>query len=339
MPVVKISLSDLQKLSTNVLLKNGAEPKEAEEAVRHYLYNEACGKSSHGMVRVAEAARALKKYRSSYAPLELEHETDSIMNFNAHGQIGSSAVKHTLDIALNKVKETDIVFLGVHNYIASTGSMTYYLRSIAEQKMIAIMGCNSIALVSPPNGKERRIGTNPLGICIPSSNDKELIADLATSAIAYGKIMVAGEKGESLPEGCLIDENGIPTTEAGNAIGGKFSGSIIPLAGHKGFALGLMIELLSGPLIGAKAVKDKLYDNDGFFCILMNPKKFSNPNVLEHLSEALQDILDTPSQTNADQIILPGMQSLEKYRHALKSEHIDIADKTYQSLIELNQER
>lgn len=325
-----ISITELEKLCLDVLIKAGLREGDARIAVDHYLENELSGKASHGMVRVVEAAKALAKYGIPTKDAEIEIDKGNMVVLNANRQIATVAAKSALDLAITRAKEHGLVLVGVRDYIASSGSMAYYLRRLADAGLIAIMGCNSVAMVAPPGGKARRIGTNPVGIAIPG-DDNELIADMGTGAIAYGKIMVMNDKGENVPEGVMIDTNGKPSTNPKDA----YEGAILPLAGHKGFALGLMVELLAGPLIGATAIKQGLYDNDGLFIIVIDPSYMGHENYKSAINNALQEVIDTPTQDDIEFISLPGARSKFALETAKKTGHIDVADKTLNTLHDL----
>lgn len=322
-----ISTDELQELCLQALTKAGLKAPDAEIVTAHYLENEMSGKASHGMVRIIEAANALDKWPMPDTPPSIEHDAGSMVRLNANGHIGAVAGDAATKEAITRAKNHGIALIGIHNYIASSGSMAYYLRRIANEGLIAFMGCNSVALVAPPGGRERMIGTNPIGVCIPGK-DTHLIADLATSSYAYGKIMVHKDKNEPIPEGVLIDEAGHPSTDPKDA----YDGAILPLSGYKGFSLGLMIELLSGPLIGAKAIKKDLCDEDGLFIIAIDPNAMGNIAFYQDIENALKAIKTSAPAPNSNAIAIPGERSQSTLQNTLKSGYIDIADKTLQKL-------
>lgn len=323
-----ISIQDLEKLCLHALKNAGLRDQDVEITIDHFLENELSGKSSHGIVRVVEAVKAAQKYGAPNKDPEIEKDTGNMVTLDGHGQIGVVAARHAMDVTIKRAKEHGLALGGVRNYIASAGSMAYYLRRLANQNLIALMSCNSVAQVCPPGGRERVIGTNPVGIAIPGESGEALIADFATSAIAYGKIMVMKDKGESIPGGLLIDKDGNPSTNPADA----YDGAILPLADYRGFALGLMVELLAGPLIGAKAIKKGLYDNDGLFMIVINPEHLGYSGITEQISEALHAIKQTPPQPGTDFIALPGERSLKTLNEAKTRGTINVADKTLNNL-------
>ena len=329
--MAEISTKELQALCMKALIKAGYRELDAAITTDHYLENELSGKSSHGMVRVVEAAKALEKWPAPTQDPDIEHDSGALVRLNAQGQIGTVAGMFAVKEAVARAKSHGIALIGIRNYIASNGSMAYYLRRIANEGLIAVMGCNSVAQVAPPDGRERMIGTNPIGIAIPGDKEPHLIADLATSAYAYGKIMVHKDKNEPIPDGILIDESGHPSNDPNDA----YNGAILPLAGYKGFSLGLMIELLAGPLIGAKSLKKDLYDNDGLFIIAIDPKAMGNTLIYEEISRSLNTIKDSPPAPDKASVNLPGQRSAALLKQNLEKGTIDVADKTLQKIKDL----
>ncbi len=325
-----ISTGELKELCTNVLIKAGLRPQDAALTVDHYLENEMSGKSSHGMVRIEEAAKAVARWDIPKQDPAIEHDTGSMVRLNANGQIGAVAGMFATNEAITRAPKHGIALVGIHNYIASSGSMAYYLRRIADAGFIAFMGCNSVAMVAPPGGRERVIGTNPIGICIPGENG-HFIADLATSAYAYGKIMVHKDKGEPVPDGVIIDANGNASTNPEDA----YNGAILPLSGHKGFSLGLMIELMAGPLIGAKAVKKELCDEDGLFIIAIDPNAMGNSKFYEEVFETLNTIKASATAPGNKEISIAGERSAKTLKETIQAEQLNVADTTLQKLKDL----
>ncbi len=322
-----ISITALQTLCEDALQNAGLRKQDIIDTTAHLLENELSGKSSHGIVRVVEAIKAIRKYGVPTKDPEIETDNGNMVTLNANRQIGVVAAKAAMDIAMQRAKTHGIALVGVRDYIATSGALTYYLRRFAQADLIAFMGCNSVAMVAPPDGKTRKIGTNPIGIAIPGE-EHDFIADLGTAAMAYGKMMVMKEQGKPVPEGMLIDKEGQPSTNADDA----YNGAILPLAGYKGFALGLMIELLAGPLIGAKAIKSDLYDNDGLFMIVIDPKNMAQENFKALVSAALEEIKSAPTCTQDHEITLPGQRSYATLEANKKKGEINIADKILNDL-------
>ncbi len=325
------ALDEIRTLCTAVLEKTGMREGDIKITLDHYLENEFSGKRSHGLVRVVEAAKYLHKHGASLNDPEITQATESSALINANGQTGPVAGFTAVQKAIHLSQNQAISFVGITNYIINSGSMAYYLRHMTRAGLIAIMGTNSLAMVAPPGGKKPRLGTNPLGIGIPGKNDKnsdDMIADFGTDAMAYGKMMVARDKGEPLPDNVLMDKNGNPTNDPNNAL----SGAILPLAGYKGFSIALMIELLAGALIGGKSIKHDIYDGDGIFIIAINPEKLGNAAFSSQAADIFEIIRATEASDPDQSIAISGERSAKTLKETIDRGTHDVVENTYKNL-------
>ena len=329
--MAEINIKELETLCITALTKAGLSEADASITVEHYLENELSGKASHGMVRVVEAIHHLKKRGTSNEAIKTIHEHGAIKILEAEGHIGAVAAYHAMQECIKSTKEHGMAFVGVRDYFASTGSMSYYLRRFVDSGLIGIIGCNSVALVAPPKGKERIIGTNPLGMGFPSADGNHFIGDIATSAIAYGKIMVMKDNGIDVPDGKLIDKDGNPSNNPADA----YDGAILPLADYHGFSIALMISLLGGSLLGAKDLKKDIFDEDGFFMIGFDPKAFGQSHIAASIEQTLNQIRNCPPAPGQDEVSVPGDRSRKIYEMSIASGTVNVVDKTLQNIREL----
>jgi len=328
---MEIAIKELETLCLKALTKTGLSTEHAQITVDHYLENELSGKSSHGMVRVVEAVQHLYKRGAPKEGIKTAHENGAIRILEAEGHIGAVAAHEAMSQCIQSTKKHGIAFVGVRNYFASTGSMAYYLRRFVEKGQIAIIGCNSVALVAPPHGKERMLGTNPLGMGFPSADGNHFIGDIATSAIAYGKVMVMKDQGKQVPDGNLIDKDGNPSNDPADA----FDGAILPLADYHGFSIALMICLLGGSLLGTKDLKKDIFDSDGFFMIGFDPTAFGQNDMGTLIQNTLTQIRDSAPAPGQDSVSIPGDRSRTTLNDTLKKGSVNVADKTLQKIQEL----
>lgn len=325
--MTEITIPELRRLCIEALTKVGVSAHDAGITVDHYLENELSGKTSHGMVRVIQAVKTVQARGLPRQAPEIIHDAGNIAVIDAHGALGPVAGHAALALSLERAKKHGMSMIGVRHYIANSGSMAYYLRRLAEAGLIGMMSCNSEAIVSPPEGIDPMVGTNPIGLCVPSADDTPFIADFATSAIAYGKIMVMEEKGQPVPDGLLIDKEGHPSTDPADA----FEGSIKPLAGYAGFSLALMVELLAGLLIGTMACKRDA-GKDGLFIIAIDPTAFGQNDYAQRVAEILMRLRESRPVLGQDQVPLPGDRSAPILESTLAAGRVDVADKTLQTL-------
>ena len=169
------------------------------------------------------------------------------------GQFGFGQVVGTqaTALAIERVRDTGIVCMGVRNchHLGRIGS---YGEQCAAAGMVSIHFVNVVGhgpLVSPFGGRDRRMSTNPFCCVVPRGDEPPIVLDMATSAIAQGKVRVAYMKGVPVPDGALLDHEGSATTDA-KVMFEEPLGSLGPFGAHKGYGLAVMCELLGGGLVG-----------------------------------------------------------------------------------------
>jgi LDH2 family malate/lactate/ureidoglycolate dehydrogenase len=153
------------------------------------------------------------------------------------------------------------------------GALGYYCNRAADRDMILIATTTGEPAMSPEGACEPFFGTNPIAASFPTGKGFHLRIDLATSIVARGNIIAAQKKGDRIPHGWALDREGNPTTDASAAL----LGTVLTMAGHKGYALALMVETLSSVLTGSAIGPDvgSMYKNldrkqdvGHFFCLL-----------------------------------------------------------------------
>lgn len=132
-----------------------------------------------------------------------------------------------------------------HSY--SAGVLGWFVERLARQGLVAIMFANSSSLMAPHGGIRPFFGTNPLAWAAPRASGEPVVADLSSSTVAWVKVNAAAQAGEAIPLGWALDADGNPTTDAVAAL----AGSMAPAAGHKGSALALLVDVMSGGVAGS----------------------------------------------------------------------------------------
>jgi LDH2 family malate/lactate/ureidoglycolate dehydrogenase len=127
------------------------------------------------------------------------------------------------------------------------GTASFWARRISAEGLIGVVMCNASPIVSPWQGREGRIGTNPICVSLPGNAGRPWLLDMATTTVAAGKIFKAFFAGEpEIPAGWALDTSGVPTTDTRTA----YQGLLMPLGGYKGSGLGMLVEILCGVLGG-----------------------------------------------------------------------------------------
>ncbi len=189
--------------------------------------------------------------------LEVIRETPTIAVLDGHWGFGQLIAKQAMDFAISKAAKSSISCVGVRN-CNHVGRLGEYTVMAANQNMIGILSVNDAGgglAMAPFGGIERRLSPNPISIAFPSGvADRPILLDMSSTTVAQGKLAIRRNRGETLPEGWAIDAKGQPVIDPKDYFGPP-EGALLPLggmtAGHKGFGLGFVLDILDGVLGGA----------------------------------------------------------------------------------------
>jgi LDH2 family malate/lactate/ureidoglycolate dehydrogenase len=215
------------------------------------------------------------------------------------------------------------------------GRVGQYVERIAAQNLIGIVTCNSTSGVAPFGGKHRTLGTNPIAIAAPRQGGQApVMFDGSTSVVAGNKLKVQFDKGLPAPAGWIIDRDGQPTTDAEDYFTG---GALLPLGGHKGYGLGVMVELLAGLLSGnSAAFLPDFAAGNGVLVMVIRPDAFVPlDQYLAQVERACAALKAAPSMDPSRPILLPG-EPEQIARAERTANGIPMAEATWQSLYELS---
>ena len=214
------------------------------------------------------------------------------------------------------------------------GRVGQYVERIAANDLIGIVTCNSSSGVAPFGGKHRTLGTNPIAIAAPRQGGQApVMFDGSTSVVAGNKLKVQVDKGLPAPAGWIIDRDGQPSTHAGDFFAG---GALLPLGGHKGYALGVMVELLAGLLSGNSAsFLPDFVGGNGVLVIGIRPDAFMPiDQYVAQVERACATLKAAPSLDVTRPVLLPG-EPEQLARAERTANGIPLAEATWRSLSEL----
>lgn len=317
---VNVSAERLHELIKNKLLLAGLTEEQAEETTRHLVYADMIGVHSHGAVRVEYYSERINKGGINTTPkLSFEKTGPSTAIFHGDNAQGQYVANEALTPAMEMAKENGVAVVGVSR-VGHTGTLSYYLRKVAEQDLIGIAVTQSDPMVVPFGGAEVYYGTNPVAFAFPRSEGGPIVFDMATTVQAWGKILDARSKGELIPDTWAVDAAGAPTTDP-NAVAG-----LVPIAGPKGYGLMMMVDVLAGVLLGlpfGKRVTSMYSDltenrNLGHTFIIIDPARFRDvEDFKKDMSQTVSDLHGITPATGFDQVYYPGELSsiaMEKSR-------------------------
>jgi (2R)-3-sulfolactate dehydrogenase (NADP+) len=240
--------AELLRLARSALEKAGAHAAMAEAAARHLVRAEEHGLPTHGMSRVPFYCGFLRNGRADGAarPKMTADRAAVCLIDNCDGLPYESAA-WAIEEAIQRARRNGIAFAGITNS-AHVGVLGIHLLPVAAAGMVGVAFTNSPAAIPAWGGKRALFGTDPVAFAFPRKGADPLVIDLALTTVVRGKIMMAMQKGEKIPEGWALDRNGKPTTDPREAIE---QGSLFPIGGAKGAMLALSFELVCAALTGA----------------------------------------------------------------------------------------
>lgn len=229
----------LNDVIIETLLAAGAIRDDAVLQARTLVEGDLRGQHSHGVRRLPTLVARLRKglIVSGAAPGHT-WVTDSVLRIDGKRGFGPAVASSAVDSIIARANTTGIALATVGNS-NHVGMLAPYIEKIAHAGQIGIALSTSEALVHPWGGVRAMVGTNPIGIAVPTPGHP-LVLDMSTASVSMGKILDHAAKSIPIPIGWAVDELGTPTTDAKAAS----TGAISPFGGAKGYALGLALEAM-----------------------------------------------------------------------------------------------
>ena len=327
--MARLTPEQITAITMQALQRNGVPEKQAKMIADATLAAELRGVTSHGLQMLPVYIERLHGGGlCANAQPESRQVSEGMYVVDGHGGFGQVAAQAATDIILEQLAQNRMAMVTVLN-TNHCGMLAYYTRQIARRYAIGFMAANTNPNVPAFGGAEKVLGTNPFSVAIPLREDCILV-DMATTAIAKGKIYEYEKCGRQLPPGCALNKQGEPTCDPKEAI----DGLLLPFAGHKGYAISLAVELLAGLISGGgyskhtyslHAAADK-QQNLGVFLHGIPLKPLMEHGLYEQKMEDFVSILkESKKAAGNNEIFLPGEieQEMEKAKTA---EGVEVRD-------------
>ncbi|XP_076183040.1 putative oxidoreductase YjmC [Ptiloglossa arizonensis] len=298
-----VAKEEVIRFISSCLCKAGAPIENARIVAHHLMTSDYRGHFSHGMNRVAMYVQDIEnKVTDPIAKPKTVTDFQAIALVNGNNGMGHVIGKFCMELAIEKAKKFGIGMVsarGSNHY----GICGYYTMMAIEQDMIGFSCTNTSPLVAPTRSKAKGLGTNPLSLGMGGLDGDQFVLDMATSAVALGKIELAVTKKEPIPEGWALGSDGKITTNPEDAYKASL---LMPLggeernSGYKGYGLATMVEILCGILAGSKFGPNvrQWKDNNaiadlGQCFIAIDPRAFGTGSK-ERLSTLLKQLRELP---------------------------------------------
>lgn len=306
--------ADARALCAAALAGAGLAPDEVAVCTEAILFASLRGLDSHGIVSVLPAICRATAAGRIEAGARIERVGPRVLKGN--GAAGPVVGARTMTVAMDAAGEQGIGAAVAFN-CNHFGAASYYAALALERGMIGVCACNASPNVAPYGGAQPLHGTNPLAYAFPGGDEPPIVLDIATSITAFGQVSKARRRGQPLPAGWALDRDGQPTTDAASAA------TLLPFGGHKGYGIGVLVDLLSAGLAASTIGLDvRQHDNDrehagqSYFMLAIDPAAFGGRAAFESRTDTLtrqaHSLRPAPGQ---ERVYLPGeLEHLEAQR-------------------------
>jgi len=246
MPVT-VAHGPLRDFAASILAAAGVPSADAALFADSLVQADLWGHQSHGVLRLGwYVARIEARVMSAVTRPEHVVDAGAIAVIDGHDGVGQVLAAAAARDAIARAKVHGIAAVAVRNS-NHFGTAAYFSRLAPAAGCIALLTTNASPAMAPWGARQKLIGNNPWSLAAPAGRHPPMILDIANTVVARGKVYLARQRGEPIPSGWAIDAEGAPTTDAAAAI----AGIILPMGEHKGYAISLMMDVLSGVLSGS----------------------------------------------------------------------------------------
>src|SRR4051812_40634437 len=310
MTEARIAPGTLRELGTRMLAALGVPEVDAAPGADSLVQADLWGPQSHGLLRLPWYAARLRSgaMRALTDPAVLS-DTGPLVLLDGRDGIGQVLTERARTMAVERARRFGVGVVGVRNS-NHFGTAMYWTRRAAADGCVAVLTTNASPAMAPWGGREKVLGTNPWSIAAPGADGRIVAVDIANTAVARGKIYLAKNRGEPIPETWALGPDGAPTTDAAEGV----LGVILPMAGHKGYAITFLMDVLSGALTGS-AVGSGVhgpYEPDapsgaGHLFLALDPAAFGDPAGFEQrVRRLIDEVKGVPLAPGFDEVFYPG---------------------------------
>ncbi len=318
MQKLTIDPEKLREFGMNILSQLDVRWEKAQICVDAFLFGSLRGVDTHGIFPLLP--RMVREIRAGVidpkADVRIVKRKASTVLIDGRRGLGPVTAFRSMEEAIKLCCENGMGGGSTYN-CNHFGAASFYGCQTVKEGLLGFTFCNATPRVVPYGGRRGIHGTNPMSFAIPAGKYPPLVVDIATSASSAGKINQALKKGENIPEGWALDPEGNPTTDPKEGL----QGFLLPMAGHKGYGLGLIVDILTGALAGSFCGKEVPPLEDlttpygaSFFMLVLDPGFFAGRDIFtEKVERLLEDCITCPPMEGFDRVYFPGeLEAMEE---------------------------
>jgi LDH2 family malate/lactate/ureidoglycolate dehydrogenase len=309
---IRVSHDTLNSFCTAVFERVGVATEDAALWADVLVQTSLRGVDSHGLLVLPMYAAMVEAGGIDVnATLNIVSDSGPTMVLDGSNGIGQVIADRAMDLALARAQKFGLSFLTVRN-CNHFGMAGFYAAKSLSHNMIGMAVTNSGPAVAAWGGKTKVIGSNAMAIATPTGQEWPIIFDTASGAAAAAKVFVAAERGEQIPGDWVIDKNGRPTEDPHALFAG---GALLPFGKHKGYGLGVMMDVLTGVLAGGLfATQVRGFGRDmskshgvcQSFCALKIENYIPIDEFKARMDEMIAGIKKSELMEGVDRVYLPG---------------------------------
>ncbi len=325
---LRFKKEDLLAYVVKYMDKLGVPQEDAEIVGDVLLSADIRGTDSHGLIRLSTyyGSRLKGGYINPLTPISIISETDTTALIDGGNGCGQVASYKAMKICIEKAKKANVSVVTV-NHSDHYGIAAYYAMMALEEDMIGISMTNSQPLVACTYGKSAILGTNPIAVAAPSYKEYPYVLDMATSTVPIGRVRVFDKKGEKLPLGWAIDDDGELTDDPAKVKAGG-PGALTALGGteimksYKGYGLALLVEILCATLAGGLNLTEVGFPHEpreagtSHFFMAININAFRPViDFKKQMDHMIQMLKDSPKVSGQDRIYIAGEKEFDNAKY------------------------
>jgi uncharacterized oxidoreductase len=335
---VKIDSSRLHDLAASIFHAAGCSAGEAGRVAGHLVEADLIGHESHGVIRIGPYLRWLKAGRVlADRTIQIAFENEAVAVVDGQFGFGQTVGEQAMDLGIAKAARHGVAVVALRNagHLGRIGAWPSMAARAGKLSIHFVNTSGAGILVAPHGGIDRRLSANPIAAGIPRAGQSPIVLDMSTCTIAEGKIRVALNRGVPVPENCVIDAGGRPTTDP-NVFYADPPGAILPIAGHKGYGLAVLCEVLAGALTGGgcsdPANADRLAN--GMLSIILDPSVLrSDAAFAAEVERFIAWVKSSRTVSDAGEVLMPG-EVEDRTKVARLRDGIDLDGTTWSQIVE-----
>jgi len=300
----------LRRLGHSVFRAIGVSDEDATWMADVLVRGNLQGHDSHGVIRIPQYVAEWRTGKlDPRARPSILHEGPATARMDGEAGFGQIVAREAMRLAIRKAREVGISAVGVKRS-GHIGRLADYVEMASAEDMIALLFVNASGAgqwMAPWGGREARLSTNPLAFACPAPETIPICLDIATTTAPEGKVRVKRNRQEEVPPGWLVDAEGRPSTDP-EELYRTPRGTLLPMGGHKGYGLAVMVEVLAGILTGAGHVREVPGpDFQGLLVLVLDIAHFLPPAEFGSKVGALTHYLKSSALAPGfPQIMIPG---------------------------------